>query len=300
MNTRQERKAVALSLFNAVALLGDLNQVRAIVDEFGDDPEVMNAATATGETSLILAVLGGHTEVVNILLTARELNRNATSQAGAHTGLNALMLAACYGKDKIVEMLAIDGRTTPNHANARGETALILASIWCLPAVPVLTKMHNILPNLVDQHQHSALYFAIIRLSKFTPADELPAHIAALLAMPGIELETKNKKEWSPLMIAAGKGHLPTVRALLEAGADPCYCLENGYTAAKIAYYAKHTNVMQLIETYAAEKRAPSETTLSTSQLGLFATAAEALTAATQPESSVNDADNVAQKPGIW
>lgn len=222
-----------------------------------------------------MAALHDKPEVITVLLTASAINLNATCKSGPRAGDSAILVAASNGFSEIVKLLAADTRTLPNLSNTRGETALILSSIWCLSAISDVAKMPSIEPNLKDNHQRSALYYAIARLTRFTPPNALPAHIAALLAMPGIEVNTLNRKEWSLLMVAVAKGNLPTVRALLEAGADPCYRISNGFTPERIAFYAEQVEIKRLIDSYAEKKPAQRIATPLAKRLSIFAKVGE-------------------------
>lgn len=275
MQTRDSQKALTAEILCKAAFSGDIDTVSHIVQRFGADNEIMNHTQESGETALILAAMRGQTEIVRILLLASSLNPSATNHTTALAGNTALHLAASNGQTDIVKLLAADARSMANLTNARGETALILSTIWCTSAVNNIAKMTNVDPNIKDHHQRSALYYAIARLNKFTPGNRLPAHIATLLALPGIQVNILNHKGWSLLMVAAAKGHMPTVRALLDAGADPSYRARNGFTPAKIAFYAEHTDILKLIETCANEERAHVSAMQPTSKLGLFADASD-------------------------
>ncbi len=51
----------------------------------------------------------------------------------------------------------------------------------------------------------------------------------------GSPLNTRNKQQQTPLMVAARSGHVAALRQLLIAGADPLLRDQNGQTAKQLA-----------------------------------------------------------------
>jgi ankyrin repeat protein len=107
----------------AAARRGDVEDVSALLGPCGDadqrDPH--------GQTALMLAALGGHLAVVELLI-----ERGANLDITAKYGLSALMLAIVNGHEKVAERLiaagadlSIRGTGAPGFA---GKTAADLAS----------------------------------------------------------------------------------------------------------------------------------------------------------------------------
>ena len=74
-------------------------------------------------------------------------------------------------------------------------------------------------------------------------------HIVKLFLWGGMDPNVTDEMGWTPLMRAASKGHLETVEALLEAGADPQ--LKDNFsdtTALALAKEHGHTDVAKLLE----------------------------------------------------
>jgi ankyrin repeat protein len=72
-------------------------------------------------TPLLAAVRGGHTEIVRLLLPFSDINQIGTD------GLTALHIAVILGHSEITQMLLSDNRIDVNQQNADGKTALHLA-----------------------------------------------------------------------------------------------------------------------------------------------------------------------------
>ena len=70
-----------------------------------------------------------------------------------------------------------------------------------------------------------------------------------LLAHQEIDVNRTNQDRWSPLFIAAFKGNVDVVRALLQAGADTAIEATSppGSTALSVAQNKKHGEVVALL-----------------------------------------------------
>ena len=69
----------------------------------------------------------------------------------------------------------------------------------------------------------------------------------------GADVNTKDKKGWTGLLLAAVKGHTATVQALLDAGAD-VNAKAIGVTALSLATRNGHTAVVQLLKKAGAKR----------------------------------------------
>ncbi|CAM9661569.1 unnamed protein product [Sphacelaria rigidula] len=70
-----------------------------------------------------------------------------------------------------------------------------------------------------------------------------------LKALSGAEfmVQPKDKAGWTPLMVAAGNGHTPFMRFLLEEGADPRIASESGRTAMHRAAARGRENALKTL-----------------------------------------------------
>ena len=76
-----------------------------------------------------------------------------------------------------------------------------------------------------------------------------------LLLEGGADVHALNKWRETPLLTAANHGQSGAVDALLRAGADPCKCTDTGWSPLSIAAYKGHDEVVRLL----LEEGAPTE-----------------------------------------
>ena len=73
------------------------------------------------------------------------------------------------------------------------------------------------------------------------------ARVKALIAT-GVDVNAKDKGDWTALMFASGKGNTDIVRALIEAKADVNAKDEDDNTALVIASLSGHTEIVKLLK----------------------------------------------------
>lgn len=146
------------------SMQGDIGQVRSLADSGVN----LNAATEKGLTSLMLASLQGHLEVVRLLLNSKKVDVNAKDVTGttslmaaskrghvdvvklllefdakvdiqSEQGMTALAMAAMDGHVEVVSMLVARG-ANPNLKATNGLTAMGMASLKGHSAVIELLK----------------------------------------------------------------------------------------------------------------------------------------------------------------
>lgn len=88
-------------------------------------------------------------------------------------------------------------------------------------------------------------------------AGSKPGHLAAvkLLLKGGADVHALNKWRETPLLTAANHGQSGAVEALIAAHADPCKCTDTGWSPLSIAAYKGHDEVVRLL----LEDGAPTE-----------------------------------------
>ena len=82
-------------------------------------------------------------------------------------------------------------------------------------------------------------------------------HLSAVkqLLVGGADVHALNKWRETPLLTAANHGQAAAVEALLDAGGDPCKCTDTGWSPLSIAAYKGHDDVVRLL----LEQGAPTE-----------------------------------------
>ena len=88
-------------------------------------------------------------------------------------------------------------------------------------------------------------------------AGSKPGHLEAvkLLLESSADVHALNKWRETPLLTAANHGQAGAVEHLLRAGADPCKCTDTGWSPLSIAAYKGHDEVVKLL----LEEGAPTE-----------------------------------------
>jgi len=84
-----------------------------------------------------------------------------------------------------------------------------------------------------------------------------PGHLSAVrqLLQGGADVHALNKWRETPLLTAANHGQAAAVEALLRSGGDPCKCTDTGWSPLSIAAYKGHDDVVRLL----LEEGAPTE-----------------------------------------
>ena len=171
----------------------------------------VNACNKWRETPLLIAANNGHVEAVKRLLQA-----GADPSLCSEAGWSALTFAAHKGYDDICSLLLA--------ANA---------SVDCRVTEDLSTPLHK------------------------ACAGSRPGHTSAVcqLLEGNADVHALNKWRETPLLTAANHGQSDAVEALLRYGADPCKCTDTGWSPLSIAAYKGHDEVVRLL----LEDGAPTE-----------------------------------------
>lgn len=187
--------------------LGSMQVLKLLLNKGADG----NACNKWRETPLLIAANNGHRSAVEALL-----KHGADPSLCSEAGWSALTFAAHKGYDDIVALLLRAG-----------------APVNCRVTEDSSTPLHK------------------------ACAGSKPGHLTSvkLLLDNGADVHALNKWRETPLLTAANHGQAGAVDALLRAGADPCKCTDTGWSPLSIAAYKGHDDVVRLL----LEEGAPTE-----------------------------------------
>ena len=197
----------------------------------------VNATGISGGTALRYAAMGGYSTIVQTLLSVPQIDIDAK----ATDGLTALTIAAANGKHDVVKVL-IDHRANVNTTDNADRTPLIYAAEkGDLNIVQALLSVPQIDIDAKASDGVTALSAA---------ASNGKDDVVTALINKGANVNAINKSSCTPLMCAAEKGHLTTIRALLSAPQTDIHAkqinLQNALMVA--SYNGKHDVVKTLID----------------------------------------------------
>lgn len=165
------------------------NNIEAVKNLKDVDINAINTRNPREETALITAVSRAvRPEIVKILL-----QRGADVNAQDRLGMTALMMASRYGLSEIIKIL-LDNKADVNIRDKQRKTALIHASFFNNPTSVRLLLNHKAKITDADKEGTTPLMEAI----KLNAIDI----VKELLKQPGIEVNARNKKGETALMIA--------------------------------------------------------------------------------------------------
>ena len=132
-----------------------------VVNQFLEDGIDVNLKNPREHTPLILASMGGHTEMVELFLKYEEIDVNIQSFLGKYT---ALILALRNGHDAIVELLLKHKNIKVNIKDSFGQTALMEAAFYgYIEITELLLKHKGIGVNDKNDFGETALTIALAR-----------------------------------------------------------------------------------------------------------------------------------------
>lgn len=194
------------------AFLGDLNEVEENFDQgvilsMFTDPESIDIINEEGDTPLIVASRNGHEQLVSFLLTINEIRVDDTNDIGS----NSLIEASENNHYSIVKLLLTDGRIDPNHVDQDSFGCLLTAvGHGHTKVVKELLLDHRTCPNMSDSNDDTSLHYAcshgyldIVKILYYSRPDV-------------INLNAKNKENYTPLFEALQNGHTQVVKFLLS------------------------------------------------------------------------------------
>lgn len=202
----------------------------------------VNVQNAGGETGLILAIMKGHADIVNLLLRHENIDVNLADE----DGYSPMFYAVDANQVDIVNaLLEFDGIDV-NSRNTNGATPLMIAcGMGFVSIAERLLDDPRIDVNIVDENTgFSALFvatsenqFDVVNLLLQKPNIEVNGQhlksgmtalmlasdagfqsiVDRLLQNTRVDVNMMNVEGWSALMQASAEGHLEVVRSLLAA-----------------------------------------------------------------------------------
>ncbi|XP_055354606.1 serine/threonine-protein phosphatase 6 regulatory ankyrin repeat subunit B-like [Paramacrobiotus metropolitanus] len=266
------------------AIIAAKNGCTAVIEELlsFDKNAVINSLDADGNTVFQLSATGGHTELLQLLM-----DHGITDTSENTDGLNAFSLAAKNGHLDAMAILyqafspqatSIKNGYNALHLAAYWGQTNIMSEL--LPVVPAGTRSSvpasktTIGTETGAEAGLTALHLAcragqdeVVRMLLNYPGAEIdavaegsgycPLHMAAinghvnvvvlLLTRSGIDLDVKDKKGQTPLMLASLNGRLEMATLLISQGAHLDVSNDDGWTALHCAAVAGKGNIVNLL-----------------------------------------------------
>ncbi len=223
----------------------------------------VNAMSGNGLSVIMYAAGKGHTDIVRLLLKA-----GANIEAKEKNGVTPLMLAANLGHTEAVKAL-IQAGANANEKSKDGLTALayakgsnsknkeeiinLLAPLTMNPVQLFVKGIENKDVKLVEKAIANGLDVKGALNQEGWTALMIAAnrgHIEAIKALiqAGANIEAKDKAGWTPLMYAASEGRTEAIKVLVQAGAKLETKDKDGLTPLMIAAVNKFEAVKALIQ----------------------------------------------------
>ncbi|KAL5491842.1 hypothetical protein EMCRGX_G017207 [Ephydatia muelleri] len=195
-----------------------------------------------GKTALDIAVLQGHSEIIEVLKTSQ-------SKAVA----TQLLSAAHDGDIATVRRLVTEGRVDMNVMDENGKTALDIA----------VNNGHSEIIEVLNKA-------AVATLLLSAACDRDIATVRRLLTEGHVDVNITDQNGRSPLYTSSCNGHLDVVKALIKAGADINQADKNGKTALDIAVETGYREIIEVLKN--SQSKAATTQLLSAARNGDIAT----------------------------
>ena len=227
-NAEAEAKAAPSQLWSS-SEKGDIGAVRGLCEKWGGRREVVNWANpdevelgwrCKDTTSLFVASINGHTDVVKVLASLPGIDINKADSNGS----TPLRAASGNGHTDVVKVLVSLPGIDINKAAKDGRTPLWAASYsGHTDVVKVLTSLPGIDINKASNGGCTPLYAA-----SFKGRTDV---VKVLASLPGIDINKAAKDGSTPLRAASYSGHTDVVKVLVSLpGIDINKASNNGCT----------------------------------------------------------------------
>lgn len=224
LNTDKNR--YGLSRLFWAAYLGDLQEVRALVEDGADT----NVTTGIGTTPLMAAAQTGRLDVMKHLVRS-----GATMDLADRRGTTALVTAIAFGQSPIAAYL-IEAGADVRRTNKAGCGALhYAAASGDLDTVKLLVAQGS------DPEAKSDLGWTALISAAFSGRRDLAKHFIST----GADLAAVDVYGNTPLLVALMLKHSDIAEDLIAAGADVLVQNNGGQTAWSLASAAGHHSTME-------------------------------------------------------
>lgn len=244
--------------FNTLTEAARSGDIRGVEDALKDDRVKIDNQTTDGQTALMIAAAAGHAAVVRMLL-----DRGAKVALKTKYGSTALHMIALQTQQtpEIIDLLINKGADrnatdnemdTPLHWAASSGKGLIVRTLLGHNVERDLPNSSGFTPLLAAANLGHAevvreLLRAEVDLGKAEKlgwtalhfvaddGDQTTLHELLLFQQITTILDRRSVDGWTPLLLAARKGHVECLTRLIEAGADLRIKLPNGPDALALA-----------------------------------------------------------------
>ncbi|XP_044735383.1 ankyrin repeat domain-containing protein 50 isoform X2 [Chrysoperla carnea] len=197
----------------------------------------VNHADADGWTALRAAAWGGHVEVVEALL-----KHGCSVDCIDADHRTALRAAAWSGHEEIVKLLIQHGADV-NKTDLEGRTALIAAAYMGHSEIVEHLLDSGASIDHADMDGRTALSVAALCV----PSNHGYAKVVSVLLERGAEVDHQDKDGMTPLLVASFEGHKDVCELLLEYEADVDHADSTGRTPLWAAASMGHASVVGLL-----------------------------------------------------
>ena len=203
--------------------VGDAHRLRELLDQ---DPMLVNARTATGESAALMAAYHRRSEIAALLI-----------ERGAQL---SFFEAAALGQAPLVRAWLEREKELLNACSPDGFTALALASYFGHREV--------VLDLLTRDAEVNAVASNAMRVMPLHAAVAGNHHaIAKALLAHGARVNAPQQMGWRPLHAAAQSGDRQMIELLLAHGADVAAKNDHGHTPLDVAQERGHIEAVRLL-----------------------------------------------------
>lgn len=243
-----------------LAAAGGHSKVAALLIQRGASTTA--SASGGGETALHLAAAYGYQDIVKLLLkndakadsSAGYLSRTPLHAAAFSGNLDIIKLFMNHDVD-LNAMIPISGETPLHLAASRGH---LQAVEWLLEGLGASDEEMDVYDSMVQQQYYHAWKEGILTTVSASTRSLSPGTEAKSFAQESMrklqslcgryaDINMRTQEGRTALHLAASNGHAPTVRFLLQKGANVDLADNNRCTALRLAAENGHFNAVKLL-----------------------------------------------------